>query len=50
MSYLVVLVVDCEVSNTDDDLMKQVLAGVMGAIPQQGADNVSESQREALSS
>lgn len=48
--YLVVGVVNSEVSHADDDFVQQLFGGMLGAVPQQGADNVSESQRQALSS
>lgn len=40
--YLVVRVINSEVSHADDDLVQQLLGGLLGAVPQQGADNVSE--------
>lgn len=48
--HLVVCVVDGEVAHADDDLMQQLLGGVLGAVPKKGADDVAESQRQALSS
>lgn len=41
--YLVVRVVDGEVSNTYDDFVEQLFRGMLGAVPEQGADNVPKS-------
>lgn len=50
MVYLVVWVINSEVSHTDDDFVKQLFRGMLGTVPEQRADDVSERQREALSS
>lgn len=48
--YLVVGVVDGEVTDTDDDFVEQVFRGMLGAVEEQGADDVSEGQRQSLGS
>lgn len=47
-SYLVIWVVDSEVAHTDDDLMKEAFTRDLAAVAQQGADDVPESQGQAL--
>lgn len=39
-----------EVSHADDDLVQQLLGGLLGAVLQQGADDVSERQGQTLGS
>lgn len=41
--YLVVRVVNSEVSHTDDDFMQKLFRGMLAAVPEQRADNVPES-------
>lgn len=42
--------VHSKVAHTDDDFVQQVFRWMLGTVPQQGADDVSEGQREAFSS
>lgn len=42
--------VHSEVAHTDDDFMQQVFRWMLGTVPQQGADDVPESQRKAFGS
>lgn len=50
VTHLVVGVIDGEVADADDELMKKILWALLRAKPQQRAHNVSEGQRETLRS
>lgn len=48
--YLVVRAVHGEVSHTDDDFMQHLFGGMLGAVPEQRADDMAERKRQALGS
>lgn len=50
LPYLVIWVVYSEVAHTNDDFVQQSFTGMLGAVPQQGADNVPEGQGQSFSS
>lgn len=48
LPYLIISVVYSEIAHTNNDFMEQSLTGMLGAVPQQRADNMPECEGQAF--